>query len=536
MNDLDFSGLGSDSILYIPDFQGVLDGNGFSFLNLSVGLNSYMNGIDLYSGATVKNLTIRVTTAGVGSDRGLFGKDATRQINNVTLSNIKIYVDPSISLYNILPMIYLSGCIIEDIIIEAASYSMINEVRGPVTNVKVLRHDGVDSAKGYPMIEKIYQTSVVSNCQYVNLNSFSLTPNYPIGVFARENYGLIKECLIVMYVNNHYLDPNSSNPCSTLVHENSGKIQDCLIKGKFEVDGGVGISLGVPAYSGSTCISNNIFHEQYRCVVDMDLTIPFDPNRRMFYWRSVSNGLMANNYYNSSRNIPAMADLAGIQEGLTQEQFLLEESFVGFDFINTWEMLPEGISLKNNKLYAFESPIISVVVNTVTRLNSSEIEVSLTNKNADNYGVEILKNGILVDNVENQTTFIINTLSDANYDLKPYYIDGNIKTYGNTKQYRHYFIDQLPIEIVDISNQNYIPNFDRQNTNPLTTLYPTLKANGIHGSLIYNGYVYGSTRNTYDGNGLYDSMSCFVKININNPQDWQTLEINCGDVYPNLIL
>lgn len=255
------------------------------------------------------------------------------------------------------------------------------------------------------------------------------------------------------------------------------------------------------------------------------------------------NPSVSNSYYNIKNNesfLP-IVDSQNVEEELSDIELLDEDSFNDWDFVDVWEMGSESPYLKNLNTSLLKLPLI--LINEVVKLSSTSFNVKLITFNVNvDYGIDIIENDSILDYEENSNdvTFSISGDTDRTLLIKTYYIDSETseKVYIESYEYYHYYNDQQSIETISITEQNTIIELRKLNTNyPANSDYIDLMANLIHGSILYDGYIYGSPRNS-DAWGTYRGMSSIAKINVADYSNFDLLEIEAhkGDEYDETVI
>jgi hypothetical protein len=167
-------------------------------------------------------------------------------------------------------------------------------------------------------------------------------------------------------------------------------------------------------------------------------------------------------------------------------------NFATFDFDDVWVMGTSGPELRNNPVYSYETSLSSCQVVAASWVSGSSFNVVLNQSSTTNYGADLYFNGILFHTINNVLTETVTIPPiDCEIVIVPFFIDGGEKKSQTSFNYFHYV---LPAAVLP---PTYI---EKSNITPLTVLregMENLDANAVHGSLLYNGYVYGVTRNDF---------------------------------------
>jgi hypothetical protein len=223
-------------------------------------------------------------------------------------------------------------------------------------------------------------------------------------------------------------------------------------------------------------------------------------------------------------------DVNGVEDYHSLVEMHDPDTYVGWDFSNVWEAPTESILplLKQNLVYPFDT--YAIFIKEFSRINSTHFLLSLLAFGIPQdieYGVDIFEGETLLQNITGSGVHIV-TLEERDHYLSvvPYVIIDQVKEYQSASNWYHYGIDQLTPQILDVLNADYISTLEDENR----------ASRNIHGSILYNGYVYGCPRNPYDGTGVHEGLPSIARINVNDYSDWELLEINCGPDYPDTIL
>jgi len=482
MNDIDYAAEATFAPYY---FNANLDGNGFGLLNLPIG----NGGFAIKDGTYLKNITIRYNRKHATQTNNFVLYTQNRTLANITLSNIHVLITGTANALTAFVNssdTLAASCVVNNIAIEG---SIIGTFPGTVNclveHIKVLRTNLVTI--GGPNVAIIGTLNGnMSYCQNIipsvisttQINSSYLVNNLGPNVLVKESFALVNAEIT------YATDANATHGLFNYLTNvaNISSVQDSYFKGNLAVNRGATL-LGKAGYTFGVIPTLHV----NRCFSSGNVNTPANDNRTILQPESANSATyLANNYYNKTKITSITPkDIAGQQVGLTSAQFVDTANFNTWDFATIWAMGSDGPVLRNNPVYAFESDMRSLNVQSVTRNSPSSITALLsTTWEFDVYGLEVSLDGTIIYDVTGVLSNNV-TLDDAKdglYTLKAYWLDSGVKYYANTTTYQHYCMNAAYTETtVAVDSQ--------------TALAGTVDANLVHGSCIYNGYVYGSTRN-----------------------------------------
>jgi len=495
MNDIDHTGLTSYAATLTGYIRGTLDGGGFGLINLGAG-RSYNDGYTLFDGCAVKNITFHYNRIlNVGNYAQCF-YDAGNTLNSVTLQNIHAIAEGTAVGYAFAGSIDLkAACTVSDITIEGNFLCGFKGTqRCSLTNIKFYRTlPAVTNENTCPQLFN-EPTGLVYRCQII-VPSFVRGGNTNVngGLIARtiSSTTIIRQCLIVANINVTQLDPLADyNPCHVLYNSHNGGIgaivEDNLILGNFYINGGGGSSVGSTPGPNGYILGASYTTIHRRNVFNGDLSNSYFDNRPPMSKAGITLYEQANLFFNADAIVSMTATPeAGKQTGLTAAAMAVQASFTGFDFATVWQMGATTPELINNQMTGYTLPLKNVGVQSVSRVNSAGFNLVLSTFAVTSFGVDILEGATIILNSENTLAPSFTGLtSDKSLAIKPYYYDGAVKTYtGSTTAYQHYFVD-VAAEAATVINET-----------TRATLNNPGNATFVHGTIFYNGYWYGTTRN-----------------------------------------
>jgi hypothetical protein len=203
-----------------------------------------------------------------------------------------------------------------------------------------------------------------------------------------------------------------------------------------------------------------------------------------------TSGTYNKNYYSvvTSDSHQNLQNYPGGIEHLTTTDIRDTSKLVNWDFTNIWEQSAAGrlATLKNNP----ETLFVGIMSLTRTGVKNMQIELCL---NTDLDGVQssdvglILKdssdNSILYDEHGLSHTVVFSTEKDFTLLVQPFFDDGNTETEIYTDYKSFWSVVQKTVR--------YISPIVNKILNIATVGFD---AKNVHGSLIYNGFIYGSCR------------------------------------------
>lgn len=216
-----------------------------------------------------------------------------------------------------------------------------------------------------------------------------------------------------------------------------------------------------------------------------------------------------------------------VDESLSTSDLLSQNSFTNWDFNTVWELGVKHPQLQNIATDKFTIPNISI--KSIERLSSTQFKITINNfSDSIPFGIDIIENGNIIDTINDQDiiNYTIPSNRDYNVVISLFYLDDQQKEVIGTQTYYHYFIDQLEPEIITVSPSNTIQSLLISNPKyPASSDFSNLGAFRVHGSILYDGYIYGSPRNGPDYSWHYFSQAAIARININDYTDFDLLEI-----------
>ena len=538
-NDIDFSGLTSNvSSMQIKNFYSHLDGNNKDILNLTVGY-AYYWGFELKNGCSIKNTTFRLSRSVNNNEymneRLIFVSDYT-SLSNVSLTGIHIITSNSGQLLWLNTNSWNSNCILNDIVLEGDIQGVFQgTIYGSIENLKVLRTSSpfsAYSANPY-LVSSLY--GEMKYCQNIILNYIlNRDDRFSLLVQSLETSGKITESFAMANIDIEYADTSTQVVSHGLVSYcgaypgNTVEIKDSYIKGKFTVNGGENTNM-TESNNGKSgfMVSANANILINRCIANVDIITPLNNNRAVFTKESSTK--INNCFYNTSAlTTLTPVDVENRQNGLTSNEFIDSSNFTTFDFDTIWTMGNDGPELINNPIYTYETPASAVQVLSATRSSETSFDVVINPIFTSNYGIDIYTGNTLILTVENTLSPTINVdRKDLLYTIIPFYMNGVTKVQQSLFNYQHYILIEAtiaPIEIV-------------RNTSTLKVIRDgeDLDANSVHGSLIYNNYIYGVTRNDmpcFNDAGVFGfnkNQGCLVKAPENDISSFQLIPIQASD-------
>ncbi len=484
MNNIDFA---AESSFYITTFNGYFDGNNYELQNLITGYG----GIGLKDNASFKNTTFRFTRKSVQSSHTVL-KTQYRTLANVQFANVHIIVTGTSTINYISADNWGADCTINNIVVEGSIYGCFTStISCLIDGVKMLRPFIFASGGDYAAIVGELDAEM-RNCQAVIPNATATSGQHRSYLANTINSGAkFKECFVIANVDVTYSgDSNVTHGMSAFANGTQGThmFEDCYFKGNLSVNRGERPISDANNYgkSGFT-FSPTTKIKGRRCYSSGDVNTPLNNNRTILFKEvDTANNHIENCYYNKTKlSSITPKDIAGQQTGLTSAEFTNPANFVGWDFVNVWEMGADGPVLRNNPLYAFELDPRLIAIQSITRDSASQITILLDSSwDFDTYGIDVLLGATPVYNAENTLSnpIPVDNTADQLYIIKLYWLDGGSKNYVHEETYQHYC-------------QNGAVDTTTVAIDAKVALSDTIDANLIHGSCIYNGYVYGSTRN-----------------------------------------
>jgi len=171
-------------------------------------------------------------------------------------------------------------------------------------------------------------------------------------------------------------------------------------------------------------------------------------------------------------------------ENVTDASLRDPSTFINWDFTNVWQASTGRLpTLKNN----IETPFVGLELPTKTTTQIFKLKIKnftdLLSDGSVGLKVETFDGSLLYDASGLTHNVTLANASDYHLVLKPYYLTGVTKTIPYFRDYYFYPYNQTAITYPSII-QNITLNS--------TTVGADIK--NVHGSLFYNGYIYGSAR------------------------------------------
>ena len=500
MNNIDLATLlVADST--IDQFYGCLDGNGQTLLNAPDGLK-----FNVKSGSLINNLTIRVNRDQAGVSYYLLGSSGN-QLYGVSFTNLHVIVTGAAHIDRVCDDALNADCVINNVTLEGDIRRGFSTVYCDMIHVNLLRTSTLTVSYQNPLVSSFY--GAMKWCQVVAPITFADSGGGDMGLLvgSLSGSGSVSQCFVL---SNFYTAGVSVNKA---IHAMVGShwandlfIQDSYFKGNFNINKGedTDSSYGNDGKSGYLITPNSTAHV-LRCYSVGDVNTPLSNNRAILVKEyNTSSNNVQNCYYNKTQITSITPkDIAGQQLGLTSIEFTNSSKFNGWDFTTVWQMGPTEPVLRNNPVYAYELVARAMSNPTVTRNSGTQITVNLTvgTFEGSTYGVDVFLGATLVFNAENvATNAVVVSLLDGLYTIKPYWLDLGVKNYSNIITYQHYVYSGA-IDTTTIAASAKV------------LLHTTLTDSYyVHGSLIYNGYIYGSDRNRTGA----ASKGCITKAPVGN--------------------
>lgn len=513
MNDLDFT---AETSFLIAGFTEKLDGNGYSLLNVPIGAG----GIGIQNYCSINNLTIRCTRLQGGSTYSIFPLSATNYLG-ISLTNLHIVISGNAYLSYISNSAWWdTECVLSHIVVEGdIRGGFTGQVNCVIEHVKILHTTKhvISSTAGVlvgTLAAEMRYCQVIAPIVSIEGNAVSA-----ILVYNLTGGGTIKESFVASNAAANFDSTYTFAVAHGLVAKgySTGQIiQDCYYVGNFSVNKGEELnnSYGNAGKSGYI-ISPHDAQLTRRCYFDGNLNSPLNTNRTILVKEyNTAGNYVQNCFYNKTKLVDTVAkNIAGQQNGLTSTEFLNSANFTGYDFATIWQMGATAPFLRNNPIYAYESPARAMDIATVIRTSSTHVSVNLNLGVFDNsiYGVDVLDGATLVFNSQGviSNDVVVNGTADVLYTIKPYWFDVGVKNYLQITTYQHYCYDSA-VNSTTIVADAVVP------------LTGTPNANYIHGSCMYNGYIYGSARNKTGG---ATQTGCIVKYPITNIASYTIIPI-----------
>ena len=203
---------------------------------------------------------------------------------------------------------------------------------------------------------------------------------------------------------------------------------------------------------------------------------------------------LSNSYYNKDLlvSIPDV-DSSG-QTGLTTAQILQESNFSGWDFVNVWIMTENGPRLRTiseNQTFENTKEFALVIRPTVTRVSGTSMSFGCIASDESEFTVEVTDDSETVIYQTQKSGELVYTVNvsgfdqnqDKNYTVTVYIIINSVRYDLIIRSYFHYILDAA-VNIQNINSDQYVSSLN-DGVN---------QARYVHGTVIVNGVLYGSTR------------------------------------------
>ena len=187
------------------------------------------------------------------------------------------------------------------------------------------------------------------------------------------------------------------------------------------------------------------------------------------------------------------------------------QTFSGWDFENIWNApdLNNEISLKYNQLEEYETTLVFIISISRESQNSIFIKAGLV-IGSNSFGIKVLnkKTNTQIHKALG-SDHLIELPGELDYDLliTPYIVINEIESDSIPSNYFHYYNDPLSITSIEVEGYQVLEKDNKS-------------ISYIHGSLIHNGYIYGSPRDPTPSKPI-----SFVRIPINDSSNFELLEI-----------
>lgn len=474
----------SEPTFSISSFNGHLDGNGFELQNLPSG----GGGITITNSCSITDCVFRFTRTQIGSSDIVFSaNNVNRQF--VSLTKLHIIVTGTAHLLMISnPTTFHSSCTVNNIVAEGDINAMFGVIYCPISYLRLLRLTNYSGS----MISEI--RSSMSYCQIIAPFA-AISSNSSISLLVRliGVGGSVKECFASGNIVVNYAPSTNTSVTHGMFLSGIGTGQtiiDSYFKGNISVNKGeiTSTASGDDGKSGYAITPHSGASVQ-RCYYSGNIDTPLNNNRTVLVKEyNIGNNYVQKCFYNKTNLVSITPkDVLGQQTGLTTTEFTNSDNFIGWNFSTIWQMGVESPTLRNNPFYNYELPARVMGLPLCVRNSSSQFTVNLQLGVFDNsvYGVDLLLEDTLIYNGENILSNVItvdNTI-DGLYIIKPYWLNGDIKEFQAQVSYKHYCKDAALNTTALVTEVN-------------VSLTGVVNAKYVHGSCLYNGYIYGSTRNT----------------------------------------
>ena len=532
-------------------FTGVLDGGNKSVSNV---IYNGTNPLLFYNNtAIVKNISLIDISCSIDT-RGIFGYSTMKASINTTFSDIVVtFLDsstgnsfcPKMDYCTITNLTFVSkltavlGLVITNsnftnVLIQ--SYTAIKigagttgvesdntwnickflvaHISGAITTYKPLRSTYTDClyAGGNSLYYENYSGLITDRCSFVrcsfifNLTYAESVYSYLFGSTCNANFD---QCYFGGKIN--YIANDRNYPLCLWNYERDATSTDCL----FEIDVNV-ISTGIqphPAiisfrdarmvatrnFSNSRVISNGVFKAQSLLITGTD------------------------NFINRDYIDEITLDV-GVYTKLTSAQTLNAANFTNFDFDTVWQ-INEGVSspILRNAIMDAEPYMPPIMIDAVTLSNvdtvSEKASIVTIRQIPDSATLKVYVSDTIegIEAPENLQTY--SQVSDTLYEsifpvtegyfyVKVVYQSGDYTQDFSASDY-HCSVAQVPTTVINIPVGDFI-----------TMASP--KVSYVHGTVVYNGYLYGSARTYATGSAT------IFKLNVNDYSDvaYQTIFLN----------
>lgn len=486
MNDIDFSGSTSS---YIGKFSGYLDGDDHEMFNMP----SKNTGFILQSNSSVENIKMRYNWISNGSLSEIFAGQGGLYTANV-IRNIHIITEsPDVTLM-FMSDNALASCTLSNIILEGQFSTIIGAVYGLVENLKVYRNYNITSSSGSHIVGTLGSGGIMRRCQHIAPSCITTntgTRGFLVGQTSNNNtieesFALIGEVDISAATSQQVnMLVGTSNVSGTVI------VKNCYFKGNVRIPNNT---------ANAYAISPN--NKLENCFFWGEMDTPLFNNRTIL---SINITNVSDCYYNKDEITQITPLDVARQKGLTTSEFADEVNFINWDFDNIWEMGAETPVLQFNPFYNYNLDPRPLNILSIVRNSSSQITVTLSTLwTYDVFGLDVFDGETLIYSQDNNliNTISVDSSTDHNYYIRPYWIDGKTHTYSTSSQYYYHYSQDIaiaPPTLVEVLNYEIL--IDDTET----------PAKGVHGSCIIGDYVYGSTRL---------EPGRIIKSPIGNPSAW----------------
>lgn len=515
MNDID---CGGDDDIDIRLSNGTtLDGGGYKVFNFTF-LTGNRYALMVRDNVTIKN--IKYTYARTNHQFTFIRQAISTDIVGLTIDNVRVVVDESASVDISQRFIYHDldpTCSVNNLVVEGIWNYIFQNVACDITDVKV---NLTKSISGYLLndfwfVRDTEAAVTIKNCQ-IKIKEFNGATNYCCFHYSNVYDGTVLEENFVdgnVIANDFYFCDNLG--VNSIVKNN-------YIIGNYDILRDIGTNELRIFVDGYINYLNNNFFNNYVFAKITKSNQAVTINTRVFGTLSGLHGVvMSNNYYSLIDKAAYFNTIesTGEYEEKTNSEIKQQATFTGWDFSTVWQ-IDEGNSaptLINNQPFNFEIGVTpTVTVNSVTRTGSNTFDVSISAENTSDFGVEIWEVGgsLLDTGTSESNSFTLPENRDYDLEVKPYYNDGG-QNFQTTFDYFHYFVDQVSVDTINVPTGDFV----------LELVDGVKAAQNIHGSILYNGFWYGSPRNENFGQEP-EQFASFVKVDITDPTNYTLLEID----------